>query len=312
MRASAIRCMAASNRSSRVAAAYFERRLQIWDAEKAKCLNEFATFFSFGGFRLTLDPLCERCIAAAWQAGTRGGVARYETNTGKRIWYRQDLRQTQRVRFSPGGETVWCVPDSGPTKLLDASSGKTLDALTGLTGIFDSEYSADLPLEKRKRDYILRKQKALQISTPDICNLGCRIWSSVTSNERSWWSYSLRRLSTGIELWRHSSGSIFISSNCGIAKRIGTFTACSGSSRRVVSGLLLRLDANSGEPHVICQLEPFYLTIVKHHDHRLPLSGTFVVKCLGRNSRSKFPPTRPARPTAALLKTRLAPRFACG
>jgi hypothetical protein len=98
------------------------------------------------------------------------------------------------VRFSPGGETVWCVPDSGPTKLLDASSGKTLDALTGLTGIFDSEYSADLPLEKRKRDYILRKQKALQISTPDICNLGCRIWSSVTSNERSWWSSSLRRL----------------------------------------------------------------------------------------------------------------------
>jgi hypothetical protein len=186
--------MAASNRSSRVAAAFFERRVQIWDAEKAKCLNEFATFFSFGGFRLALDPLGERCIAAVWRAGKRGGVARYETNTGKRIWHRQDLRQTQRVRFSPGGETVWCVPDSGPTKLLDASSGKTLDALTGLTGIFDSEYSADLPLEKRKRDYILRKQKALQISTPDICNLGCRIWSSVTSNERNWWSSSLRRL----------------------------------------------------------------------------------------------------------------------
>jgi hypothetical protein len=52
--------------------------------------------------------------------------------------------------------------------------------------------------------------------------------------------------------------------------------------------------------------------LVKHHDHRLPLSGTFVVKCLGRNSRSKFPPTRPARPTAALLKTRLTPLFACG
>jgi hypothetical protein len=62
-----------------------------------------------------------------------------------------------------GGETVWCVPDSGPTKLLDAACGKTLDALTGLTGIFGSEYSADLPLEKRKRDYTLRKQKKRQI-----------------------------------------------------------------------------------------------------------------------------------------------------
>jgi hypothetical protein len=93
--------MAASNRSSRVAAAFFERQVQIWDAEKAKCLNEFETIFSFGGFRLALDPLGERCIAAVWQAGKRGAVARYETNTAKRIWHRQDLRKTQCVRFSP-------------------------------------------------------------------------------------------------------------------------------------------------------------------------------------------------------------------
>jgi hypothetical protein len=41
------------------------------------------------------------------------------------------------------------------------------------------------------------------------------------------------------------------------------------------------------------------------------LLGTFVVKRL-ENSRSIFPPIRPARPTAAIVKTRLAPRFALG
>jgi len=46
--------------------------------------------------------------------------------------------------------------------------------------------------------------------------------------------------------------------------------------------------------------------------HCSPLAGTFVVIRFGRNSRSKFPPTRPARPTAALVKTRCAPRFAWG
>jgi hypothetical protein len=40
--------------------------------------------------------------------------------------------------------------------------------------------------------------------------------------------------------------------------------------------------------------------------------GTFVVKRFERNSRNKFMPTRPARPTAALENTRLAPRFALG
>jgi len=42
------------------------------------------------------------------------------------------------------------------------------------------------------------------------------------------------------------------------------------------------------------------------------LAVTFVVMRLGKNSRSKFPPTRPARPTAALVKTKCAPRFAWG
>jgi len=48
------------------------------------------------------------------------------------------------------------------------------------------------------------------------------------------------------------------------------------------------------------------------HVHCLPSPGTFVVKPFERNSRIRLPPTLPARPTAARLKTRLTPRFAGG
>jgi hypothetical protein len=49
-----------------------------------------------------------------------------------------------------------------------------------------------------------------------------------------------------------------------------------------------------------------------HGVQRFPLRGTLLVKSFERNSRTKFVPTRPARPMAALVKTRFAPRFALG
>src|SRR5215467_4503045 len=121
MRASAIRYLAASRNSTRIAAALFEQKVQIWDLESRTAVREFDTVFSFGGHRLALDSLGERCVAAAWRGGQRGGVACYETTTGKLIWHRPDLRQTQRIRFSATDKAVWCVPDSGPTKSLDSS-----------------------------------------------------------------------------------------------------------------------------------------------------------------------------------------------
>ena len=254
MKASAVRCMAASNRSARVAAAFFERQVQIWDVEKAKCVNELETVFSFGGPRLSLDPPGERCIAAAWKAGTHGGVACYETNTGKLIWHRQDLRRTQRVRFSSEGETLWCVPDSGPTKLLDAASGKTLDALTGLRDIFDSEYSSDLLLEKRKRDYILRKEGTVQIPRLTFAILDVAFGPESLAMSEAGGPVRCINSSTGIELWRHSPG-----------KHIHFLSLWYRQTDRNSYGVqwefhkgsfrsLVRLDANSGEPAVICQL----------------------------------------------------------
>jgi outer membrane protein assembly factor BamB len=163
MRASAIRELAASSESTRVAAAFFERRVQIWDLTTRELVKEFETVFGFGGRRLTLDAAGQKCVTASWNKGKRGGVACYEADTGKVVWHRQDLRHTQRVRFCATRNAFWCVPDSGRTRLLDSDNGSDVDSIVGLADLYDSEYSRDLLLEKRNRDYILKNGKARKI-----------------------------------------------------------------------------------------------------------------------------------------------------
>jgi hypothetical protein len=149
MRASAIKELAASRASTRIAATFSEHTVQIWDVRTGERLAEFETVFSSGGHRVTIDPSGERCVAAGWSRGSRGGVACYIAASGALQWHRIDLRQTQRVRFSPSGTTIWHVPEAGSATRLDALTGDTLDNITGLSDIYESSYCDGLLLEEQ-------------------------------------------------------------------------------------------------------------------------------------------------------------------
>jgi hypothetical protein len=273
MRASAIRYIAASQRTSRVAAALFERHVQIWDVETKSVVNEFETMFSFGGHRLALDPLGERCIAAAWKAGKHGGVACSETNTGKLIWHRQDLEETQRVRFAPGGGAAWCVPDSGPTKLLDVANGKTLDAFTGLRDIFDSDYSSDVLLVKRKRDYILQKEKSLQIRRLTFAILDVAFGPQSLAISESGGPVRCIDSSTGTELWRHSPGKNIHFLRLWYRQTDRNFYGVQWEFQKGSFRSLVRLDGNCGEPKVLCQLNSWEEVYSAKSDRIITSSG---------------------------------------
>jgi WD40 repeat protein len=255
MKASAIRCLAASKKSARIAAALFERRIQIWDLESRTVVSDFDTVFSFGGNRLGLDSSGKRCVAAAWEGGQGGGVACYETTTGKQIWHRPDLRQSQRLRFSATDKAIWCVPDRGPTKCLDSGDGKTLYTMTELTDIFESEYSPDLFLERRKGDYILKNSENVKIPRLKFAILDAAFgpWSFAISEAGG--PVRCMDSSTGQELWRHSPGShlhflrlwycdtdeSFYGVQCGL--RYGSFRS------------FVRLNGASGESQTLCHLD---------------------------------------------------------
>jgi WD40 repeat protein len=273
MRASAIRCMAASKRSPRVAAALFESQVQIWDLEAGKLKNEFETVFSFGGSRLTLGPLGERCIAAGWKAGKHGGVACYDTNTGRLIWHRQDLKQTQRVRFSPEGESAWCVPNSGPTKLLDAANGETLDALTGVRDIFDSAYSAELLLVKRERNYILRKEKTLQIPRLTFAILDVAFGPQSLAISESGGPVRCIDSSTGNELWRQSPGKQIHYLRVWYRPADRNFYGVQWDFKTGSFRSLVRLDADSGKPTVVCYLNSWEEVYCTKSDRLITSNG---------------------------------------
>jgi hypothetical protein len=163
VKSSAIRHLACSRSSSRIAAALFEKTVQVWDLQKREKISEFETVLSFGGKRLALDPSSEFCFAANWEKGRRGSVACYNAVNGELVWHRTDLSKTQHLQLSASSNTVWCVPDESSTKGLNATSGETLVEMRGLSDLFESPYSPCMLLVPRKRDYILRSRDEFRI-----------------------------------------------------------------------------------------------------------------------------------------------------
>ena len=255
MRASAIRELTASRQSPRIAAAAFERMVQIWDLSAGEKVAEFDTVFSFGGRRLALDPSGKLCVAAGWTRGLRGGVACYEAVSGTLRWHRTDLRQTQRVRFSPSGTTAWQVPDAGPSACLDALTGDTLETIPSLKDIYDSAYSDSLLLEKRKRDYVLRDGRDLRIPRltssvldaefgPDtlcISEMGGPVRCFETSDGRERWRYDPGPGSHVLHIWHRVIDDCFYGVQWQYEK---------GHPRT-----LLRFGRETGEAVALCQLD---------------------------------------------------------
>lgn len=119
--------------------------------------------FGFGGNRVTLNPTGEICAAAGWTKGKHGGVACYNALTGLLLWHRTDIRQTQFLRFSSGGEILWCGVEAGRFQQLDARTGVTVDSLIGVKTVIDSPHCDILLLETRRRGFLIRSAEDFRV-----------------------------------------------------------------------------------------------------------------------------------------------------
>ena len=282
MRASAIQQLAVSRDATKVAAAFHEETVQIWDLTTRERIKEFETVFHFGGNRLTLDAAGQKCVAAAWNKGKRGGVACYEADTGKLIWHRQDLRHTQRVRFSPTRGGVWCVPESGRTRLLGSDDGSDVDSIVGLTNLFDSEYSADLLLEKRKRDYTLAHGKPTIIPRLSFAILDAAFGpqSLVISESRG----PVRCIDsfTGIELWRFTPEKDSHFLVLWFRNTDGNFYGVLWNYQQGSFRHLVRLAAANGDAKTVCDLDSWCEAYCAKLDCVVTSSGALIDLLEGR------------------------------
>lgn len=255
MKASAIRHLAVSSGSKKLAAAFFEGTVQIWDLQSHEKIADFETTLSFGGNRLALDRSGRLCATASWAGGKKGGVACYETRSGRLLWHRPDLKQTQRLRFSVGEDSVWCIPERDSAKRLDSANGVTLDSATAIADIFDSPYSADRLLEKRKGDYELGQDRRIRLPrltfaildvafSPDSLTLseaGGPVRCFEISNGLERWRYAPRTNSHFLRLWYREADDNYY----GIQWEYST-----GSFRALV-----RLNSKTGQADELCRLE---------------------------------------------------------
>jgi hypothetical protein len=127
MLASSIRHLAITDECSIVAAALFEKTVQIWSWKTGKQLGEFQTMLDFGGKRLALTPDGAACIVGAWGQRGRGprGLAAYSVPDGKVIWNRVEIDHIQYVKVSGSGQEIYCGVEGSSAYIIDVATGET-------------------------------------------------------------------------------------------------------------------------------------------------------------------------------------------
>jgi hypothetical protein len=144
MRDSAIRHLAITDESSIVAAALFEKTVQIWSWETGQQLGEFQTMLDFGGRRLALTPDGNACIVGAYGQDGRGarGLAAYSIPDGRVLWNRKDIHHVQHVRLSGSGREIYCGVEGSSAHIIDTATGNPLGRVRSATKIVGSRYTS--------------------------------------------------------------------------------------------------------------------------------------------------------------------------
>ncbi|MGO4210717.1 hypothetical protein AB4043_07795 [Terriglobus sp. YAF25] len=89
---SAIRELAASSSSARIAAGLFKETVQIWDLNSREIICEFPTVFCSGAGNLSISPFGE--ILVTGLSKSLGKVAAYDIPSGGKLWEQRVLFQS--------------------------------------------------------------------------------------------------------------------------------------------------------------------------------------------------------------------------
>ena len=134
MLASAIREMAASTSSPLIAAAFFEKVVQIWDVSSLARISEFPVAFCMGAANLAIAPLGNILITGLSERS--GKVIAYESMTGVEMW-QQEFEYPSSLRFDTFGQTILCTINQRSILRLNAHTGDVIQTIKGTTKYFE-------------------------------------------------------------------------------------------------------------------------------------------------------------------------------
>ncbi len=160
---SAIRELAVSEESGLAAAAFFDRRIQIWSWRTGQQLGDFKTIYSFGLNSLVLTFDGAVCIVAGW----RRGLAAYSVPDGVLLWRgkREDGRNIQRIgniSLTALGNELYCGVETNTVLMVDVKTGQTIGKVARANAVHASQYGA-CELVVKKDVYLLRGEVEIKI-----------------------------------------------------------------------------------------------------------------------------------------------------
>jgi WD40 repeat protein len=161
--ASAIREFAVSKNPQLIAAAYFEKTIQIWNPLTQEQIDEISTIYSFGARNLAFSPDARLLIAG--RSTTSGKVAAYEVPSGRMLW-EQKLIYPSRLKFSLAGDSILCSVRQSSTVRLDSQTGAVLERLRGVEKRIEGACgeSLDIPAREDKPIRLLARSGNFDIS----------------------------------------------------------------------------------------------------------------------------------------------------
>jgi hypothetical protein len=163
-----MRHIATSDKSSVFLTAEFENKIYAWDLDGYRKISEFDSVLDFGGRRLALSSDGKTCVAAAY---LRYGICLYDTETGNKIWHRRDIKQTQRIKFSPDGKEIYASIESKPMVVLNSSDGSDIKKLRATTNVYFNLFGVPDAYEKSRKilNYGDAKIESPTFAFLDVC-----------------------------------------------------------------------------------------------------------------------------------------------
>ena len=277
MVASAIREFAVSRSPQLLAAAYFEKIIQIWNPLTQKKINEFPTIYSFGARNLALSP--DAKVLVVGRSTTSGKVAAYSVPDGKKLW-EQKLIYPSRLKFTPSGDSILCSTNHRSTVRLDSQIGAVLERRIGVKELIEGPYgdSLAIPAREDKTIRLLAHAGSFDISkisfavldakfSPDsVCmtEAGGPVRCFSVSNGRLQWIFDPTKGEHVLNIHYSPAHKAFF----------GVLKDCErkGPSSRH----LLRFDVLSGATTTICQLDSWEDVFLGETDQLITSAGAIV------------------------------------
>jgi WD40 repeat protein len=292
MLASAIRELAASKKPERVAAAYFEKTIQIWDVDSQTRVHEFPTLFCSGANCLALAP--DAGTIAAGFSTASGRVAAYDAQTGSQLW-EQKVIYPRRMRFSPSGESILCTSDNRSIVRFDVHTGSTLEVIEGIEQHIEGPYGAGLVVPARERGNPFRLSSNGQIFS--VSRLGFALSDAKFSPR----SVCLTEAKGAVRCISCLDGSLEWAFDPGVDSQVLRLHYSSGTDtfwgvlqeldeKGPGSRYLVKFDSKTGSPEQVCELESWAEVFLDAKDLLVTSAGEIVALANGvRVGRLAFP-----------------------